>query len=124
MIVEMEQQCAAIYSVLRRHAQETPGAYAAAARLCILPMPGELGRSGFAAACPNARTSHPVCLLCPPLSSNPVAASPLLMTAGFKVIVFFTTARFTQYMAALVAAAGMPVLEIHSRKSQVRVGRV
>ena len=43
--------------------------------------------------------------------------------AGYKVIVFFTTARLTQYMASLVAAAGMPVLEIHSRKSQVRVRR-
>jgi ATP-dependent RNA helicase MSS116 len=37
---------------------------------------------------------------------------------GHKVIVFFTTARLTQYMAALMEAAGLPVLEIHSRKSQ------
>ena len=36
-----------------------------------------------------------------------------------QVIVFFTTARLTQYMAALIDAAGLPVLEIHSRKSQV-----
>lgn len=43
---------------------------------------------------------------------------------GLQVIVFFTTARLTQYMAALIDAAGLPVLEIHSRKSQVRmVGR-
>jgi ATP-dependent RNA helicase MSS116 len=39
--------------------------------------------------------------------------------AGYKAIVFFTTARLTQYMASLVSAAGLPVLEIHSRKSQV-----
>ena len=32
VIVEMEQQCAAIYSVLRRHAQDTPGACA-----CVHP---------------------------------------------------------------------------------------
>jgi len=37
---------------------------------------------------------------------------------NFKIIVFFTTARFTQYMAELVNAAGVDVLEIHSRKSQ------
>lgn len=37
---------------------------------------------------------------------------------NFKIIVFFTTARFTQYMAELVNAAGVEVLEIHSRKSQ------
>lgn len=61
VLVPMEQQFAAIYSALRRHAQEMP---------------------------------------------------------DHKVIVFFTTARLTQYMAALMAAAGMPVLEIHSRKSQ------
>ena len=36
----------------------------------------------------------------------------------FKVIVFFPTARFTQYMAAVATTMGLPVLEIHSRKSQ------
>jgi hypothetical protein len=60
-LIPMEQQFAAIYNVLRRHAEETP---------------------------------------------------------DHKVIVFFTTARLTQYMAALIDAAGLPVLEIHSRKSQ------
>lgn len=35
-----------------------------------------------------------------------------------KVIVFFPTARHTGYMAELFNAAGTPVLEIHSRKSQ------
>lgn len=38
------------------------------------------------------------------------------------MIAFFTTARLTQYMAALMTAAGLPVLEIHSRKSQARLG--
>jgi ATP-dependent RNA helicase MSS116 len=38
--------------------------------------------------------------------------------AGYKIMVFFTTARFTQYMASLWKAMGTPVLEIHSRKSQ------
>jgi hypothetical protein len=37
-----------------------------------------------------------------------------------KVIAFFPTARLTQYMAELCNAAGIPALEIHSRKSQVR----
>eukprot|EP00887_Chlorella_sp_A99_P001294 scaffold14.g1294.t1 len=41
-------------------------------------------------------------------------------TPGFKVIAFFTTARLTQYMAALMNAAGLEVLEIHSRKSQAQ----
>ncbi|OSX70405.1 hypothetical protein BU14_0766s0001 [Porphyra umbilicalis] len=36
----------------------------------------------------------------------------------FKVIVFFTTARMTQLAAALFTDLGLPVLEIHSRKSQ------
>lgn len=35
-----------------------------------------------------------------------------------KVIVFFPTARHTGYLAELFNAAGAPVLEIHSRKSQ------
>ncbi|KAG5191011.1 P-loop containing nucleoside triphosphate hydrolase protein, partial [Tribonema minus] len=35
-----------------------------------------------------------------------------------KIIVFFTTARLTQFHAELCNAMGMPVLEIHSRKSQ------
>ncbi|GAB4823172.1 hypothetical protein N2152v2_010218 [Parachlorella kessleri] len=37
---------------------------------------------------------------------------------GHKVIAFFPTARLTQYMAELTNAAGIPALEIHSRKSQ------
>lgn len=36
----------------------------------------------------------------------------------FKVIVFFTTARLTQLSAELFNKLGVPVLEIHSRKSQ------
>eukprot|EP00729_Bicosta_minor_P009051 gene9051-23845_t len=35
-----------------------------------------------------------------------------------KVIVFFATARCTQFFAELFCAAGIPVLDIHSRKSQ------
>lgn len=36
----------------------------------------------------------------------------------FKIIVFFPTARFTGFMATVAAHMGLPVLEIHSRKSQ------
>ena len=37
---------------------------------------------------------------------------------GFKIIVFFTTARVTGFMAELFVSMGLPVLEIHSRLSQ------
>ncbi|KAK1861182.1 hypothetical protein I4F81_003766 [Pyropia yezoensis] len=37
---------------------------------------------------------------------------------NFKVIAFFATARMTQLAAELFLAMGVPVLEIHSRKSQ------
>lgn len=37
---------------------------------------------------------------------------------GYKIIVFFTTARLTQFCAELFEAMGRSVLEIHSRKSQ------
>ena len=40
-----------------------------------------------------------------------------------KIIAFFTTARLTQYYAELMARAGIPCLEIHSRKSQAVVSR-
>ncbi len=58
-----------------------------------------------------------------PVDQTFVALRAILRAAtavpGHKVIVFFTTARLTQYGAALMAAAGFPdVLEIHSRKSQ------
>jgi ATP-dependent RNA helicase MSS116 len=36
----------------------------------------------------------------------------------FKIIVFFTTARMTGFMAQIFGDAGIDVLEIHSRKSQ------
>jgi len=37
----------------------------------------------------------------------------------YKIIVFFVTARLTQFMAALFnSCLGIPTLEIHSRKSQ------
>lgn len=37
---------------------------------------------------------------------------------GYKIIVFFPTARTTAYMASVFSAAGLNVVEIHSRKSQ------
>ncbi|CAM9811773.1 unnamed protein product, partial [Heterosigma akashiwo] len=37
---------------------------------------------------------------------------------GHKLIVFFTTARLTQFYAEVFNFMGVPVLEIHSRKSQ------
>lgn len=37
---------------------------------------------------------------------------------GYKILVFFTTARVTGYMAELFAAAGLNIVEMHSRKSQ------
>ena len=39
-------------------------------------------------------------------------------TAEFKIIVFFNTARTAGFMAQLFHAAGYPVLEMHSRKTQ------
>lgn len=38
--------------------------------------------------------------------------------AGHKIMCFWPTARMTQYMAEVFCAAGIPVLDIHSRKSQ------
>lgn len=40
--------------------------------------------------------------------------------ADFKVMCFFTTARITQFYCALFGALGVPVLEMHSRKSQAQ----
>lgn len=37
---------------------------------------------------------------------------------NFKIIVFFTTARLTGFMARLFQEMGINILEIHSRKSQ------
>lgn len=37
---------------------------------------------------------------------------------NYKIIVFFSTARVTGYMAALFEKLQCPVMEIHSRKSQ------
>ena len=37
---------------------------------------------------------------------------------GYKIIVFFPTARQTAYYASLLTSSGLNVLEIHSRKSQ------
>ena len=38
----------------------------------------------------------------------------------FKIMCFFTTARITQFYCALFNALGVPVLEMHSRKSQAQ----
>ena len=38
--------------------------------------------------------------------------------AGYKIILFFATARQTGYYASVLNGIGMPSLEIHSRKSQ------
>jgi ATP-dependent RNA helicase MSS116 len=37
---------------------------------------------------------------------------------GYKILVFFTTARVTGFMAELFTAAGLNIVEMHSRKSQ------
>lgn len=42
----------------------------------------------------------------------------LVKTPAYKIIVFFTTARLTQFFAEVFGHMGKPVLEIHSRKSQ------
>ena len=41
-----------------------------------------------------------------------------MQKGNFKIIVFFTTARMTQYFSQLFNAMGVKTLEIHSRKSQ------
>ena len=43
-----------------------------------------------------------------------------MQVPNYKIIVFFTTARLTGYMAALFQKMKMDVLEIHSRKSQAQ----
>ena len=64
------------------------------------------------------------------LSCSLSAMFPLLMAvirehtakvADHKIIVFFSTARITQWAATLFNLARLPVLEIHSRKSQAYV---
>ena len=40
--------------------------------------------------------------------------------SGMQVMCFFTTARITQFYCALFGAMGIPVLEMHSRKSQTQ----
>ena len=42
----------------------------------------------------------------------------------YKLVVFFVTARLTQLYAEAFALAGMPVLEMHSRRSQSQRTRV
>jgi superfamily II DNA/RNA helicase len=133
-LVPMERQFAAIHSVLRRHAQETPGA--------CLGVPAGTPQASCLAAFPchvlplfihSFSLLHPsgvgACSTHRPHTSSATRPStriarhilPFFPThSDHKIIAFFTTARLTQYMAALMTAAGQPVLEIHSRKSQVR----
>ena len=51
--------------------------------------------------------------LCSPTESLSAAACPC-----HQVIAFFVTARLTQFYSEFFDAMGLPVLEIHSRKSQ------
>lgn len=65
----------------------------------------------------------PQYLMTVPLGQQLRAISQILeaqMTTGadYKIIVFFATARQTEFMAEVFNAAGVSVLEIHSRKSQ------
>lgn len=70
----------------------------------------------------QTHTHVPQFLACAPLEQQlPVMAGILefqMKTPDYKIIVFFATARQCQLMAALFAAAGVSVLEIHSRLSQ------
>eukprot|EP00123_Amoebidium_parasiticum_P011430 comp20710_c0_seq1/m.27016 comp20710_c0_seq1/g.27016 ORF comp20710_c0_seq1/g.27016 comp20710_c0_seq1/m.27016 type:complete len:706 (-) comp20710_c0_seq1:51-2168(-) len=59
-------------------------------------------------------------LLLAEIQSEAAAAGP----EGYKIIVFFTTARVTQLASEIFCALGMPVLEMHSRKSQGHRQRV
>lgn len=43
---------------------------------------------------------------------------------GYKLVVFFVTARLTQLYSELFVALGFPILEMHSRKSQPHRNRV
>ena len=45
-------------------------------------------------------------------------------TTGYKIIMFFATARQTAYYASILNNIGLPCLEIHSRKSQGHRTRV
>jgi ATP-dependent RNA helicase MSS116, mitochondrial len=69
--------------------------------------------------------SHvPQLLMCAPLDQQLRVIIQLLEQhqkenpAGYKIIMFFATARQTGYYASILNAVGMPCLEIHSRKSQ------
>lgn len=45
-------------------------------------------------------------------------------SAGYKIVVFFTTARLTQLYSELFEALGFSILEMHSRKSQPHRNRM
>jgi ATP-dependent RNA helicase MSS116 len=44
----------------------------------------------------------------------------MMLLHAAQVMCFFTTARITQFYCALFGALGIPVLEMHSRKSQAQ----
>lgn len=76
----------------------------------------------------NTHMHVPQSVLVTPLEEQISALGVLLMqcvqVANYKVIVFFTTAKLTQFYSELFEAMGRPVLEIHSRKSQSHRTRV
>lgn len=41
-------------------------------------------------------------------------------SSNYKIILFFPTARQTQFFSTILNSAGMEVLEMHSRKSQAQ----
>lgn len=67
-------------------------------------------------------------VLVTPIEEQMTALGVLLMECmkvpDYKIIVFFTTARLTQFCSELFERMGRPVLEIHSRKSQMHRTRV
>jgi ATP-dependent RNA helicase MSS116 len=79
---------------------------------------------------PSPPPPHPPLPL--PLLHVPVLTLPILQAVlshmrtepQFKIIAFFVSARGTQFHSELFNAMGIPVLEIHSRKSQAHRTRV
>lgn len=70
----------------------------------------------------NTHTHVAQSVLVTPVEGQMTALGALLVQCmkvpDYKIIVFFTTARQTQFCSELFEAMGRPVLEIHSRKSQ------
>lgn len=68
----------------------------------------------------HTRNTYNVCTIFTTTPNNHLRACLLMQDPDFKVIVFFPTARMTQLYSEVFIKLGMPVLEMHSRKSQVR----